>query len=303
MMWSAQVVMDRFARYAVVFFLLSAGVSLGCRKVGTDDANQIGAAVGEVMSSLDESTQGGTTTAFLRLPLLRPPEQLKGPMWRRMIGAVRPQAYAAACTTETFSSCSAGARTKTFSGCTFGAATLDGSVTLAFTKDPLCVMTAAGDGVTRTASFTLTGLYGGTLAVSSPGGGQTLTKTATGFEYSVGGMERVLTGPGGHTLFDVSTETTTPIEITGSSRADLVIVSGALKVTHHLAGYAVTLTPSNLTWSAGCNCAISGSLTGTVSGGTHDGKSASVTLTGCGEAEVTIDGQTDSVTLDRCVGI
>jgi hypothetical protein len=162
-------------------------------------------------------------------------------------------------------------------------------------------MIATGDAVTRTASFTVAGLYGGMLTVTSPGGGQRLTKTATGWEYAVAGMERTLTGPAGRTLFDVSSETTTPIEITGSSRADLVIVSGALKVNHRLAGYAVTLTPNNLAWSSSCNCAVSGSLTGTISGGPHDGKSATIELTGCGEADVTLDGQTDSITLDRCV--
>jgi hypothetical protein len=38
-------------------------------------------------------------------------------------------------------------------------------------------------------------------------------------------------------------------------------------------------------------------------GGGQDGKSATVTLTGCGEADVTIAGVTESITLDRCVGI
>jgi hypothetical protein len=153
------------------------------------------------------------------------------------------------------------------------------------------------------ADLTVTGLYGGSLVVSSPGGGQMLTKTATGFEYSVPGMERVLTGAGGHMLFDVSTKTTAPIEITGSSRADLVIVSGTLEVTHHLAGYTVDLTPNNLTWNGTCNCAVSGSLSGTVTGGKHDGKMATVMITGCGEADVTIDGQTTPITLDRCTTI
>jgi hypothetical protein len=298
------VVLDRVARYAVVFFVLT-GASLGCRKSTTsDDSGQIGAAVGEVMSGLDESTQGSASARlFPGGPMLRAPEQLKGPWWRRLLGGVVPRAYAASCLTAMFGACDAGVRTKMFDSCSVGAATLDGSVSLSFTKNALCVVTAAGDAVTRTATFTLTGLYGGSLAVTSPGGGQTVTRTATGFEYSVAGMERVLTGPGGHVLFDVSTQTTTPLEVTGSSRADLVIVSGALEVTHHLAGYAVTLTPNNLAWSASCNCAVSGTLTGTVSGGRADGKSASITLTGCGEADVTIDGQTDSVTLDRCVGI
>ena len=47
-----------------------------------------------------------------------------------------------------------------------------------------CTVLTAGDAVTRTADFTLTGLYGGTLEVTSPGGGQTLTKTADGFQYT-----------------------------------------------------------------------------------------------------------------------
>jgi hypothetical protein len=286
---------------ALLFGVAAASAALGCRKTADDETAQIGAAVGEVMSSLDESSHGGTTTAMLpALPMLRTPDALRGPAWRRALDAVFPSAYAAACGDTTFSACSAGARTRTFSACSLGLATLDGTVTLSFSAAPLCVVLAANDAVTRTANFTLTGLYGGTLAVTSPGGGQTLTKTATGFEYSVAGMERVLTGPGGRTLFDVSTRTTAPIVVTGSSRADLVIVSGALEVTHHLAGYKVTLAPSNLAWTATCNCAVSGSLTGTVSGGKHDGKSATVTLTGCGEADVTIDGQMDSITLDRC---
>jgi len=116
-------------------------------------------------------------------------------------------------------------------------------------------------------------------------------------------MERVLTGPGGRTLFDVATRTTAPIVVTGSSRADLKIVSGSFEIDHKVAGYKVTLTANNLAWTSGCNCASSGTLSGTVSGGKHDGKSASVTITGCGEADVTIDGDTESVTMDRCTAM
>jgi hypothetical protein len=121
----------------------------------------------------------------------------------------------------------------------------------------------------------------------------------------VPGMERVLTGPAGHVLFDLGTATTTPLTITGTSRANFAIVSGALVVTHKLAGYAVTLEPQNLAWASTCNCAVSGSLTGTVSsgGGKENGKSATVTITSCGHADVTIDGDTESVVLDRCAGI
>ncbi len=280
---------------AVAAAVLAAGA---CRKQTLADQDQIGASIGEVMASVDESTKGSGATA--RLPILRMPDEMKGPLWRQVFDGVVRTAYAASCVQSNFGTCTAGARTRTFDSCAIGPATLDGMVTLTYSDTNSCTVAVAGDSVNRMASFTLTGPYGGTLVVSSPGGGQTLTKNATGFDYTVPGMERVLTGPGGHTLFDISTKTTAPIHITGTSRTDLVIVSGALEISHNLAGYKVTLSPQNLTWTASCNCAVSGTLTGTVSGGKHDGQSASVTLTGCGQAEVTIDGETDSVTLDRC---
>ena len=207
-------------RAILLVALMVAAASAGCRKRGGDDEiDQIAASVGETMSSLDESVTGGATTAML--PYRRMPDALEPPLWRRAMDAVIPSAYAATCWEPTFSACSAsGVRTKDFNDCTIGLATLSGNVVLTFTR-PACVVTTAGDAVTRTANFTLTGLYGGTLEVTSPGGGQTLTKTADGFDYSVGGMERILTGAGGRKLFDVATRTTAPIVVTGSSRADL----------------------------------------------------------------------------------
>jgi hypothetical protein len=286
--------------------LLALPAGLGCRNTAaSDETGQIGASVGEVMSSLDESAQGDTTVAMMMptLPVMRLPAELRPPAWRRALDLVSPTAHAAACREATFSACTSGERTRTFTDCSVGLATLSGTVGLSFSAAPLCALLSAGDSITRTADFTLTGLYGGSLTVSSPGGGQTLTRTAGGFTYAVGGIERVLMGPAGRTLFDISTTTPSPITVTGSSRADLVIVSGSLLVTHHLAGYSVLLTPNNLAWAPSCNCAVSGSLTGSVSGGKHDGKSATVTLTGCGEADVTIDGQTESISLDRCTSI
>jgi hypothetical protein len=289
---------------AILLAAMAAGATAaGCRQQALSDQEQIGASVGEVMASADESTNGSGATAAALPPVLRLPKELRGPAWRRALDSLEPSAYAASCGLSTFSSCASGVRTRTFDGCSLGAATLAGSVTLTFSDTAACGVSAVGDSVNRMANFTLTGPYGGTLQVSSPGGGQTLTRTAAGFDYAVPGMERVLVGPGGHTLFDIATSTTTPISITGTSRANLVIVSGALVVTHKLAGYSVTLQPHNLTWTATCNCAVSGSLTGTVSGGKKDGKTATVELTGCGQAEVTIDGDSESVTLDRCVAL
>jgi hypothetical protein len=288
-------------------FLTAAALSLlaiGCRKETLADQAQVGAAVGEVMASADESAQSGSGTAMLpALPILRMPDQLRGPLWRRALGAIEPSASAASCYPFAFSACTVGVRSETFSDCTFGAATVDGSVTLTFTDGAACTLSSAGESVNRTADFTVTGPYGGTLTVTSPGGGQTLTRTSDGFTFAVPGMERVLTGAGGRTLFDISTATSTPLTITGSSRADFVIVSGTLVVTHNLAHYAVSLTANDLAWTPTCNCASSGTLTGMVTSGADTGKTASVAITGCGTADVTIDGETDSVTMDPCTAI
>ena len=281
----------------ILLTVIAVAAASGCRKMGADDeAGQIGAAVGEAMSSLDESVAGETTAM---LPFRRVPDELKGSLWQRAMDSVIPSAYAATCWEPVFGACNGGVRVKDFAGCSVGPATVTGTVTLTFTR-ALCLVATTGDAVTRTADFSLTGLYGGSLTVTSPGGGQTLTKTDAGFDFTVGGMERILTLPGGRKLFDVATHTTAPIVVTGTSRADLKIVSGSLQIDHRIAGYSVTLTAANLAWTSNCNCASSGTLTGTVSGGRHDGKSASVTITACGEADVTIDGDTESVSLDRC---
>jgi hypothetical protein len=259
------------------------------------------------MASADESANGSATTAMLpALPVLRAPDLLRPPLWRRAVDALTliPSAYAASCLPVTYSACAAGVRTATFDNCNVGIITVDGSINLTFSDAAVCNIATVGDSVNRTGSLTLSAL-GGSLAITTPGGGQTLTRAATGFSFAVPGMERVLTLPSGRTLFDISTMTPAgaPLTITGTSRSDMVITGGTLVVTHNLAGYSVSLTPDNLTWTPTCNCASSGSLTGTVSGGKEDGKSATVTLTGCGTADVTIDGDTEGVTLDRCATI
>ena len=290
--------------------LTAAALSLlaaGCKKEGLSDQGQIGASVGEVMASVDESASAGSTTAMLpAVPVLRAPDQLRPPLWRRAMDALTsiPSAHAASCLPVTYSTCTAGVRTATFNGCNVGLVTVDGSINLSFSDAAACNVATAGDSVNRTGSLTLSAL-GGAQAITTPGGGQTLTRTATGFTFAVPGMERVLTLASGRTVFDISTTTPSdaPLTITGTSRSDMVIVGGTLVVQHNLARYAVSLTPDNLTWTQACNCASAGSLTGTVTSGPDDGKSVTVTITGCGTADVSINGETESVTMDRCATI
>ena len=173
----------------VVLLTAMIAAAAGCRKSRTRPSRSARRWARRCPASTNPSS--GESSATAMLPFRRVPDELKGSPWQRAMDDVIPSAYAATCWEPTFSACSAtGVRTKDFGGCMIGGATLAGTVTLTFNQ-PLCVVLTAGDAVTRTADLTLTGLYGGTLEITSPGGGQTLTKTADGFEYSVGGMERV----------------------------------------------------------------------------------------------------------------
>ena len=162
-----------------------ATLAVGCRKEGVSDQGQIGAAVGEVMASADESANSGATTAMLPalpvLTILRAPAELRPPLWRRAMGALTliPPAYADSCLPVTYSACSAGVRTATFNGCTVGLVAVDGSVNLTFSDAAACNIATVGDSVNRTGSLTLSAL-GGSLAITAPGGGQTLTSEARG---------------------------------------------------------------------------------------------------------------------------
>ncbi|MCM2322947.1 MAG: hypothetical protein NDJ90_06760, partial [Oligoflexia bacterium] len=60
-----------------------------------------------------------------------------------------------------------------------------------------------------------------------------------------------------------------------------------------------SFSPSNVTWTSTCNCAVNGTWNGTCS----DGKTASLDITGCGTATLTIDAITQDVAFDRCYAI
>jgi hypothetical protein len=78
---------------------------------------------------------------------------------------------------------------------------------------------------------------------------------------------------------------------------------GQLQIKHNLAGYTTVLTPNNVTWNATCNCAVSGSFTGTVTSEAGKSESFDVEITGCGTATVTTQTKTKTVTLDRCAHV
>ena len=264
------------------------------------DTEEVANSTGDVMSSFDEAGQGGS---FAYLMPLRRTDYSSPTFLQRVSNAVIPSAEASgACVLETFSACSNGDRNKMFDDCTFGASSLSGSVDLAFSQSD-CSLMNVGDSVTRTANFTLTGASAASLTVSAPNGGQTITKTADGWSYSVGGMERIGKDSKGTTQFDISTTTLSDISVTGNRRDGRVMTGGQLQVKHNLAGYTAVLTPNNITWNATCNCAVSGSFAGTVTNEAGKSESFTVDITGCGKATVTTQSKTKDVTLDRCAGI
>ena len=279
------------------FLLLLVLVSLSACGRGLDDQEEYAQAVGDVMSSMDESS-GVTTGGYsqLRLPgRLHPSPTL--------LGFLLPEAHAASCVFQGFSSCSVeNVRTRTFGDCTFagGRVSLSGSVTLNFSAAN-CSMADAGNVVTRTADFTIS-TRRGSLTVSSPGGGQSVTRTSSGFDYSVGGMRRVLRNSGGEIVADIETRTTSAITVSGDSRSNRVMNGGQLEIKNLTRGTTALLTPSNLTWSTTCNCAVSGSLSGSTSGD-ESFDDFTITLTGCGTATVSSDGSTEDVVFDRCAGV
>lgn len=280
--------------------LLFAAVSLTSCDGLLQETEEVANAAGDVMSSFDEAGQGGS---FAMLTPLNRPDFNERTLWQKFSNVIVPSAEASsACVLETFDACANGVRSKMFDDCSFGASSLAGSVTLTF-SDAACSLSADGNSVTRTADFTLTGARSATLTVSSPAGGQKITRSGSDWKYTVLGMHRVAKDAKGNPVFDIDTSTLSDITVSGDRRDGRVMNGGQLQVKHNLAGYTTVLTPNNLTWNATCNCAVSGSLDGTVTNEAGKSESFSVAITGCGKATVTTQSKTKDVTLDRCAGI
>jgi hypothetical protein len=272
-------------------------LSTACGSGVTSGDTQLAGGVGDAMASLDETASGAKLSRLELLPIRSLPGALTPGFRRQIMDGLFPKAYAESCWLESFSACANGVETRTFSDCNIGPLTLNGNVALTW-SDPSCVLVAAGDSVTRTGDFTVSDYQGGALAITSAGGGQELTFNGTSYSYAVPGMERIATTAGGTKLFDISTSTTTPLGVSGASRAARVVNGGTLVVQHNLLHTNVALTPDNLTWSADCNCPVSGSWNG-VLGGSASG-SYTLALTGCGTATLTVNGRGENIELDRC---
>lgn len=213
-----------------------------------------------------------------------------------------PEAQAAVCDTTSWSACATNVMTRTFGGCTVGGAAFNGTVALTFNDggaQNTCTMGGSGGHgtVERNPNFTITGRRGGTFTVSKTSVfGQKITRTgATSFTFESDGINRAIS-IGGTPLFNFTTETQSPITITGANRSGRVVSGGPLRVTNNLSGVTCDFTAAGVTWVNTCNCPTSGSWSGSCS----DGKAVGLTLTGCGSAVFTLGDESESMTFDRC---
>ncbi|MCC6138020.1 MAG: hypothetical protein IT287_05270 [Bdellovibrionaceae bacterium] len=288
----------------VVMVALTPLVFISCAEdeLNVADIQETAQQIGDVMASVDES--GGTTdgtVAFMegqRKFMAVKDKQLPSNLVQDVFDLFTPikSAQAVACKDTAFSSCSSGQKIRDLNGCTIGSATFTGTVTLDF-SDAACAINSDGDDVDRSPDFTVTGRREATLTVTKTAtNGQTLTRVSAGnFTFANDGIRRVFAA-GGTALFDFTTLTTSPITVTGSDRATRVMTGGNLRVTNNKTSVSCNYVPNNVTWSASCNCASSGSWEGSCS----DGKTSSVEITGCGSATITVDETAENLTFDRC---
>ncbi len=285
----------------------------GTTDVTVDENAETANSAGETMSGLDE---GGSGAGIAMLsPLDRPRTKLE-----QFLDLVESPAWAASCTL-TWDSCAAISggpagttygKSVSFSNCSLGGIAVDGSVALDFsTSSPFhCTIPNTGDYFVRLPNIKLSkNGYSVTVApTTSPAGGQKVTRTGPlAFTFDGLGIERKGMKPDGGLLFDIVTSTSAPLQVSYSSapptRAGRSVDGGTLVIEHKLASYTTTLSVQSLQWSATCNCATSGTLTGQNSGSRTG--NFKIDLTGCGTATVSGTGAdggtfTTNVDVDQC---
>jgi len=308
-----------------LLLILSVSVFIfGCKKADTAaseaDIEDTAQQIGDIMASADEASgkSDGSIASLDKYQFQKTfdrydnkPSSVASNMTKSFVlTSAEAVTCSASGTGYGFGSCNTGARTVTrsFNNCTIGTATLSGDVTLAWSGSGtgcFTLGTAPGDAVTRSPNFQLTGRRGATLTVSKSGSiGQRLTYVSGSapnmvFSFTNDGIRRKFTTPASATLFDQTTTVVsgTAITITGNSRTSRVMNGGFLTVTNNLSNVVCQYTPTNVTWNSNtCNCPVQGSWAGSCS----NGKTATLSLTGCGTATYTEGDNSTTVTFDRC---
>lgn len=247
-------------------------------------------------------------------------DNLQKNLYKNIAEFLIPSAYAISCSSggSSVSACSSASPytiVRSYNNsCTIGSGSLAllGSTTYTYSS-PLCSIVGFDKTVTRTTNITLSGKKAGTVAITSDnvvdyrgnniGGGQKLTVNSTSGFYTLDvlGENRSMVSPAGTSVWNLSSRTTAPITVNGSSATGIVLSSsgGALEVIHNNAKYVLALSVNNLTFNNTCNCPVSGSMTGTYSGSVQG--TATITYSGCGTATIsTSNGESQTVAVDIC---
>ena len=298
-------------KFSIVWILATAFL-FSCNNdnnAASDENNEAAQQIGDTMAAMDETGGSNGEIAFQesdqRIFERLSPKDVQLPFWKRFISN---EAYAVSClNASTFGACDDNVIIHTFDDCTLLLARFDGTVSLTWGQTSNdCQLQVEGDTITREPEYTVTGLRGAELSVSKTGSvGQRLEWTDGDgndkvFKFTNDGIRRKFTTPAGATLLDFTTKTDEAITITGTKRSNRVVNGGKLKVTNNKTDISCQYTPVDVSWSLTCNCATSGAWTATCS----DGTEASLDITGCGTAELTIDnGTPKDIEFDRCIGI
>ncbi len=155
----------------------------------------------------------------------------------------------------------------------------------------------AGVGTVTISSDVHTDFRGNTLGSGQDVGSKITRTAATGWEIALFSARRT------SNLFDISSRTTSPIQVTGALTRDQRIVNGgALEVIHNKAKFVATWTPKQMAYRQNCCHPISGSArvdyTGSISG------SGEIFYTDqCGKARVVNYQNNEEITatLDACI--
>ena len=262
-----------FLRVLILFLCVVTGSSCASEEVDPPDAveDDLANAVGEVMSSVDESL----LTQFSADSI--------------------PSARACFSSLDPFGDCEVSAlggalRTRDYASCTVNQGSFDGTVTLSFSASD-CTLDSTGKSVSRIPSMTIEGRNGDrtlTVFVVSGSSGATLTRGTSTESYSLGvdGLVRTATRSGDLVL-NQQIDTGSSLPVVGISRQGRTMNLGSLTVADSLTGDRTELEPSQLVWDSSCTCPISGSWSGETSHSTGATTYVIIEMTGCAQALVT----------------